>query len=54
MLALFFALPPPILTVPAGPLGVFILFMVMTSAVAMAAALAAVTRVRPAAVLREP
>jgi hypothetical protein len=27
---------------------------VMTSAVAMAAALAAVTRVRPAAVLREP
>ncbi len=54
VLALFFALPPPLLTVPAGPLGVFILFMVMTSAIAMAAALAAVTRVRPAAVLREP
>jgi len=54
VLALFFALPPPILTVPAGPLAEFILFMVMTSAVAMAAALAAVTRVRPAAVLREP
>ena len=54
VLALFFSLPPPILTVPAGPLAVFILFMVMTSAVAMAAALAAVTRVRPAAVLREP
>ncbi|GFG51869.1 hypothetical protein CQY20_07510 [Mycolicibacterium agri] len=54
VLALFFALPPPILTLPAGPLAVFILFMVMTSAVAMAAALAAVTRVRPAAVLREP
>jgi putative ABC transport system permease protein len=54
VLDLLFALPPPILTVPAGPLTVFILSVVMTSALAMAAALAAATRVRPAAVLREP
>jgi hypothetical protein len=32
----------------------FTAFMVLTSAIAMAAALAAVTRVRPASVLREP
>jgi hypothetical protein len=37
-----------------GSLAVFIAFMVLTSVVAMAAALAAVTRVRPASVLREP
>ncbi|MBJ7341546.1 ABC transporter permease [Mycolicibacterium sp.] len=54
VLSLFFALPPPLLTVPNGALAVFIVFMVTTSATAMAAALAAVTRVRPASVLREP
>jgi putative ABC transport system permease protein len=54
VLALFFALPPPLLTVPAGSLAVFIAFMLMTSGIAMSAALAAVTRVRPASVLREP
>jgi hypothetical protein len=33
---------------------VFTVFMATTSTIAMAAALAAVTRVRPASVLREP
>jgi hypothetical protein len=33
---------------------VFIAFMAMTSTIAMATALATVTRVRPASVLREP
>ena len=54
VLSLFFALPPPLLTIPTSALAVFILFMVITSAIAMAAALAAVTRVWPASVLREP
>ena len=54
VLSLFFSLPPPLLTVPTGALVVFIVFMVTTSAIAMAAALGAVTRVRPASVLREP
>ena len=54
VLSLFFSLPPPLLTVPTGALGVFIVFMVTTSAIAMTAALAAVTRTRPAAALREP
>ena len=54
VLSLFIALPPPLLTIPTSALAVFILFMVITSAIAMAAALAAVTRVRPATVLREP
>jgi putative ABC transport system permease protein len=54
VLSLFFALPPPLLTVPTGALAVFIGFMAMTSAIAMATALAAVMRVRPASVLREP
>jgi len=50
----FFSLPPPLLTIPTGSLVVFALFMVTTSTIALATALAAVTRVRPAAVLREP
>ena len=54
VLSLFFSLPPPLLTVPTGALSMFIVFMVTTSAIAMTAALAAVTRTRPAAVLREP
>ena len=53
VLSLFFALPPPLLTIPTGALAVFIVFMATTSTAAMAAALAAVTRVRPASVLRE-
>ena len=54
VLSLFFALPPPLLTIPTGALSVFIVFMAMTSTIAIAAALTAVTRVRPASVLREP
>lgn len=54
VLALFFALPPPLLAVPLGTLAVFVLAMVGTSALAMAVALRAVINVRPAAVLREP
>jgi putative ABC transport system permease protein len=54
VLALFFSLPPPLLTVPAGSLVGFMVFMLMPSGIAMAAALAAVTRVQPASVLREP
>ena len=54
MLSLFFALPPPLLTIPTGAIVLFVVFMVMTSTIAIAAALTAVTRVRPASVLREP
>jgi len=54
VLSLFFALPPPLLTIPTGALVLFVVFMVMTSTIAIAAALTAVTRVRPASVLREP
>jgi putative ABC transport system permease protein len=54
VLSLFFALPPPLLTVPVGALVAFVVFTAATSVIAMAAALAAVLRVRPAAVLREP
>jgi putative ABC transport system permease protein len=54
VLSLFFALPPPLLTIPTGALVRFVAFMATTSAAAMATALGAVTRVRPASVLREP
>ncbi len=54
VLGLFFSLPPPLLTFPAGSLVGFVLFLLVTSAIALGAALAAVTRVRPASVLREP
>jgi putative ABC transport system permease protein len=54
VLSLFFALPPPLLTIPTGALAVFTVFMAVTSTIGMAAALAAVIRVRPATVLREP
>jgi putative ABC transport system permease protein len=54
VLGLFFALPPPLLTIPVGSLIGFALFVALTSAIALAAALTAVTRVQPASVLREP
>jgi putative ABC transport system permease protein len=54
VLSLFFSLPPPLLTVPSISLVIFAVFMVTTSAIALATALVAVTRVRPAQVLREP
>jgi putative ABC transport system permease protein len=54
VLGLFFTLAPPLLTVPVAELSVLVLFMIGTSTIALAAALAAVNRVRAAAVLREP
>ena len=54
VLGLFFSLPPPLLTVPVRALVGFVLFIVLMSAAALAAALGAVTRVQPATVLREP
>ena len=54
VLGLFFDLPPPLLAFPAAPLGLFVLVLVAASAVALAGALVAVSRLPVAAVLREP
>ncbi|MCW2760082.1 MAG: hypothetical protein JWR85_283 [Marmoricola sp.] len=54
VLALFFTLPPPLLTVPVGSLLAFVTLMVTTCGVALLGALAAVTRVHAARTLREP
>jgi putative ABC transport system permease protein len=54
VLGLFFELPPPFLSVPIGSLAGLIVLMVAASALAIGIALMAVTRVRPATVLREP
>lgn len=54
ILGLFFTLPPPLLTIPVGPLAGFVVLMLATSAAAMGAALVAVNRVNPASTLREP
>jgi putative ABC transport system permease protein len=54
ILGLFFTLPPPLLTVPAGTIAGFVLLMAATSAVALGGALVAVSRVEAAEVLREP
>jgi putative ABC transport system permease protein len=53
LLGLFFTLPPPLLTVPVGTLLAFGALIVVASAAALAAALAAVNRVQPAAALRD-
>jgi putative ABC transport system permease protein len=54
VLALFFTLAPPLLTVPVPELAALAAFMVGASLVALGGALVAVNRVRAAAVLREP
>lgn len=54
VLSLLFTLPPPLLTLPVGTLLLFVLVMLITASVALAAALARVTRVAAATVLREP
>jgi putative ABC transport system permease protein len=54
ILGLFFWLPPPLVTVPAAPLSIFVLLVVATAVLASGIALAAVNRVAPAATLREP
>jgi putative ABC transport system permease protein len=53
VLALFFTLPPPIVRVPFGALIGLTVFVAAASAVALAVALLAVTRVQAASVLRE-
>jgi putative ABC transport system permease protein len=53
VLGLFFALPPPVLTLPAGGIGALIVAVAFASAVALGWAIIAVIRVRPAVVLRE-
>jgi putative ABC transport system permease protein len=53
VLGLFFTLSPPLLTVPVPELAALVVFMVVTSAMALGAALVAVNRVRSASVLRE-
>jgi putative ABC transport system permease protein len=54
VLGLFFTLPPPLLSVPAGALAGLVVLMIAASAVALGIALVAVTRVPAASVLREP
>ena len=54
ILGLFFTLPPPLLTVPLGSLALFVALMVATSALALAGALVAVTRVGTTTALRAP
>ncbi|MCW2998036.1 MAG: hypothetical protein JWN65_1585 [Solirubrobacterales bacterium] len=54
VLALFFTLPPPVAVLPIASLARFVLLVVVTCAIALAAALFAVTRVSAAQVLREP
>ena len=54
VLGLFFALKPPLLTVPAGGLIALALFVIAAASLAIGAALAAATRIRPAIILRAP
>jgi putative ABC transport system permease protein len=53
VLGLFFVLPPPLLALAAGRLGLFLLLTVGTSAAALAVALVAINRVTAATTLRE-
>jgi putative ABC transport system permease protein len=54
VLGIFFTLPPPIVTLPLGPLGLFVLAVLVASAVALTIALRRIDRVDVAALLREP
>jgi putative ABC transport system permease protein len=54
VLGLFFVLPPPLVSVPVGTLLTFVAVMLVASAVVLAVALRAVTRVSAARTLREP
>jgi putative ABC transport system permease protein len=54
VLTLFFQLPPPLLSVPIGPIAAFVVLVAAFSALALSGALAAVARIRVASVLREP
>ena len=54
VLGLFFTLPPPLVAVPGGALAGLAALVVAACALALGAALSAVTRIGPAEVLREP
>jgi putative ABC transport system permease protein len=54
VLGLLFTLPPPLLTLPVGTMLVFVLVMLAAAGLALFAALARVTRIAAATVLREP
>jgi putative ABC transport system permease protein len=54
VLGLFFTLPPPLLTLPAGALAVFVLLLACASTAALAASLIRVRRISAATGLREP
>lgn len=54
LLGLFFTLPPPLLSVPIGPIAGFVVLMAAASAVALAAAMIAIDKVSAATSLREP
>jgi putative ABC transport system permease protein len=54
VLGLFFALQPPLLTVPTGGLLALVLFVMAASTFALGIALASVNRIQPASVLRTP
>ena len=53
VLGLFFVLPPPLLTLAAGRLGLFLLLTVGTSAAALAVSLVAIDRLTATTTLRE-
>jgi putative ABC transport system permease protein len=54
VLGLFFALPPPLLTLPIGDLLALVILVIATSAFCLGAALLAVTRIQAGLLLREP
>jgi putative ABC transport system permease protein len=54
VLGLFFALPPPVLSVPVATLALFVLAMVVASAVTVAGALRGIAHVGTVTMLREP
>jgi putative ABC transport system permease protein len=54
VLGIFFTLPPPVVTLPVGALGLFVLGVLAASAIALAVALRRIDRVDVAALLREP
>ncbi len=54
VLALFFSLPPPLLTIPVASLLAFVGLMGATCGLALMGSLAAVTRIQAATALREP
>jgi putative ABC transport system permease protein len=54
VLGLFFALQPPVLTLPVSGLVALVFLVVAASAGAIGIALRAITRILPASILREP